>query len=49
VCAAGAHYGQGYLLARPDFPPPPMTWPGHEPEHAVRKAPRPTLRRTKSE
>jgi EAL domain-containing protein (putative c-di-GMP-specific phosphodiesterase class I) len=24
---AGVHYGQGYLLARPAFPPPAMTWP----------------------
>jgi EAL domain-containing protein (putative c-di-GMP-specific phosphodiesterase class I) len=24
---AGANYGQGYLLARPAFPPPPVTWP----------------------
>jgi EAL domain-containing protein (putative c-di-GMP-specific phosphodiesterase class I) len=24
---AGVHYAQGYLLARPDFPPPPMQWP----------------------
>ena len=27
VIAAGAHYGQGYLLARPAFPPPEVTWP----------------------
>jgi EAL domain-containing protein (putative c-di-GMP-specific phosphodiesterase class I) len=27
VIAAGARYGQGYLLARPAFPPPPITWP----------------------
>jgi EAL domain-containing protein (putative c-di-GMP-specific phosphodiesterase class I) len=27
VQEAGAHYGQGYLLARPAFPPPPVTWP----------------------
>lgn len=27
VCSSGAHYGQGYLLARPAFPPPPITWP----------------------
>jgi EAL domain-containing protein (putative c-di-GMP-specific phosphodiesterase class I) len=27
VIAAGARYGQGYLLARPAFPPPPVTWP----------------------
>ncbi len=23
----GVHYGQGYLLARPSDPPPPVTWP----------------------
>ena len=27
VVAAGARYGQGYLLARPAFPPPEITWP----------------------
>lgn len=27
VQEAGARYGQGYLLARPAFPPPPITWP----------------------
>jgi EAL domain-containing protein (putative c-di-GMP-specific phosphodiesterase class I) len=27
VIAAGARYVQGYLLARPAFPPPPITWP----------------------
>ena len=27
VRSAGAHFGQGYLLARPSFPPPPMMWP----------------------
>jgi EAL domain-containing protein (putative c-di-GMP-specific phosphodiesterase class I) len=27
VREAGAHYGQGYLLARPAFPPPPLSWP----------------------
>ena len=27
VIAAGAHYGQGYLLARPAFPLPVVTWP----------------------
>jgi EAL domain-containing protein (putative c-di-GMP-specific phosphodiesterase class I) len=27
VQEAGAHFGQGYLLARPAFPPPGMTWP----------------------
>lgn len=28
VIEAGARYGQGYLLARPAFPPPPAIWPG---------------------
>jgi hypothetical protein len=27
VIAAGARFVQGYLLARPAFPPPPITWP----------------------
>jgi EAL domain-containing protein (putative c-di-GMP-specific phosphodiesterase class I) len=27
VIAAGARYGQGYFLARPAFPPPPVKWP----------------------
>ncbi len=27
ILAAGARYGQGYLLARPAFPPPTVTWP----------------------
>lgn len=27
VIDAGVHYGQGYLLARPGFPPPAATWP----------------------
>jgi EAL domain-containing protein (putative c-di-GMP-specific phosphodiesterase class I) len=27
VTAAGARLGQGYLLARPAFPPLPVTWP----------------------
>lgn len=27
VIESGAHFGQGYLLARPAFPPPPVTWP----------------------
>jgi EAL domain-containing protein (putative c-di-GMP-specific phosphodiesterase class I) len=27
VQEAGAHFGQGYLLARPAFPPPGITWP----------------------
>ncbi len=28
VVAAGARFGQGYLLARPAFPPPEVSWPG---------------------
>ena len=27
VIDAGVHYGQGYLLAKPGFPPPPVKWP----------------------
>jgi len=27
VQEAGARFGQGYLLARPAFPPPPVSWP----------------------
>ena len=27
VQAAGARFGQGYLLAKPAFPPPPISWP----------------------
>ena len=27
VIDAGAHFGQGYLLARPAFPPPEIVWP----------------------
>lgn len=27
VIAAGARYAQGYLLARPAYPPPPIIWP----------------------
>lgn len=27
VLGAGAQFGQGYLLARPSFPPPNVTWP----------------------
>ena len=27
VIASGAQYGQGYLLARPASPPPPVSWP----------------------
>jgi EAL domain-containing protein (putative c-di-GMP-specific phosphodiesterase class I) len=27
VISAGCPYGQGYVLARPSFPPPPVNWP----------------------
>ncbi|MBX3199103.1 MAG: EAL domain-containing protein [Labilithrix sp.] len=40
VQEAGARFGQGYLLARPAFPPPPISWP----TSAGRKAERTTLR-----
>lgn len=43
---AGASYGQGFLLARPDFPPPEMTWtepPPHKPKpRTTRRMPRRT-------
>jgi EAL domain-containing protein (putative c-di-GMP-specific phosphodiesterase class I) len=48
VVAAGANYGQGYLLARPAFPPPPVTWPGRPAQPAVRRD-RPTLRKLKTD
>jgi EAL domain-containing protein (putative c-di-GMP-specific phosphodiesterase class I) len=32
VQEAGADYGQGYLLARPAFPPPTVYWPDHDDE-----------------
>jgi EAL domain-containing protein (putative c-di-GMP-specific phosphodiesterase class I) len=34
VQAAGAHFGQGYLLAKPAFPPPDVHWPGSAPKRA---------------
>lgn len=43
VIAAGAHYGQGYLLARPAFPPPEVKWP-EESTHTVRNTPSPSKR-----
>jgi EAL domain-containing protein (putative c-di-GMP-specific phosphodiesterase class I) len=27
VCDTGAHYGQGYLFAKPAFPMPSVRWP----------------------
>jgi EAL domain-containing protein (putative c-di-GMP-specific phosphodiesterase class I) len=32
VCDSGAHYGQGYLFARPAFPVPPIKWPSKRSE-----------------
>lgn len=46
VIAAGAHFGQGYLLARPGFPLPEVTWPQmgeDDPTESPRKK-QPTLR-----
>lgn len=40
VQEAGARFGQGYLLARPAFPPPPVSWP----TAPGRKAERTTVR-----
>lgn len=41
---AGAHFGQGYLLARPAFPPPPAVWPTKkgQPPPAPKAGARPT-------
>jgi EAL domain-containing protein (putative c-di-GMP-specific phosphodiesterase class I) len=44
VVASGAHFGQGYLLARPGSPLPPVTWPGSVAQGPTRKT-RPTLPR----
>jgi EAL domain-containing protein (putative c-di-GMP-specific phosphodiesterase class I) len=38
VIAAGARYAQGYLLARPAFPPPEMKWPDAVARSAQRAA-----------
>lgn len=40
---AGAHYGQGYLLARPATPPPPITWPRGHTQRMERPAARKTI------
>ncbi len=45
VRAAGAHFGQGYLLARPAFPPPPVTWPGNAKLQAREDASHVTLKK----
>jgi EAL domain-containing protein (putative c-di-GMP-specific phosphodiesterase class I) len=47
VIAAGAQYGQGYLLGRPAFPLPEVVWPVTNSSQPVRKN-RPTLPRTRS-
>jgi EAL domain-containing protein (putative c-di-GMP-specific phosphodiesterase class I) len=44
VIAAGAHYGQGYLLARPGSPIPPVTWPGGTERTEPRRKREPTRR-----
>jgi len=45
VIAAGAHFGQGYLLARPAFPIPEVTWPeGVASESPRGRKDKPTLR-----
>jgi EAL domain-containing protein (putative c-di-GMP-specific phosphodiesterase class I) len=41
VIAAGAHFGQGYLLARPAFPLPEVTWPA---DARVARKDKPTLK-----
>jgi EAL domain-containing protein (putative c-di-GMP-specific phosphodiesterase class I) len=48
VIASGAQYGQGYLLARPAFPLPEVTWPaelgGPQPASPRRRGEKPTLK-----
>jgi EAL domain-containing protein (putative c-di-GMP-specific phosphodiesterase class I) len=39
VREAGAHFGQGYLLARPAFPPPESTWPSPPPKRRASQVP----------
>jgi EAL domain-containing protein (putative c-di-GMP-specific phosphodiesterase class I) len=43
VTAAGARYAQGYLLARPAFPPPDMTWPAGVARSTIADEPRKRL------
>jgi EAL domain-containing protein (putative c-di-GMP-specific phosphodiesterase class I) len=38
----GAHYGQGYLLGRPGFPAPPVSWPGAATQASVAPPTRPS-------
>jgi len=40
VTAAGARYAQGYLLARPAFPPPEMKWPANVKPSTIPDEPR---------
>lgn len=46
VQAAGARFGQGYLLAKPAFPPPQITWPSPA---APKKAEKATIRQVTSD
>lgn len=48
VIAAGVDYGQGYLLARPAFPPPPIAWPENVRPHDDATRPPATKRRSAS-
>jgi EAL domain-containing protein (putative c-di-GMP-specific phosphodiesterase class I) len=51
VTAAGARFGQGYLLARPAFPPPPIAWPSVASMNAAaspKRAEKATIRATDS-
>jgi len=49
VQQAGAHFGQGYFLARPAAPPPPMTWPEGTkgPERMTMRGRRETVKRSR--
>jgi len=45
VIDAGARFGQGYLLARPAFPPPPVTWPAPKKSGRKNSEPPPATKR----
>jgi EAL domain-containing protein (putative c-di-GMP-specific phosphodiesterase class I) len=46
VLESGARFGQGYVLARPAFPPPPVTWPEMPSRRRTAKFSRPPANRS---
>nr|HEX4313947.1 EAL domain-containing protein [Kofleriaceae bacterium] len=46
VIDSGARFGQGYLLARPAFPPPAVTWPEMPPRRRTTKFSRSPVKRS---